>query len=173
MDLFTYVDKESRDESRDNSALGVLLRRLQLARRQARRHTYRSLAKASGLSPATICRIYNATKPPSWENLERLLQALEVSQVEIDKYWSTLWLNAVDAAAPITVDAADGLISPGREHCPSCGLWIADREAHVQQHEWRMSQDEKLERLEQSLREQRAYIQRLAARSAGGGAHSA
>ena len=161
MDLFTYVKKEGGGQPQDNSALAILLRRLKLTRRQARSGTYRSLAKASGLSSATICRIFNATKPPSWENLERLLRALEVPQIEIDRYWNTLWLNAENDAAPIKVDVADGLIAPGREHCPSCGLWIADRDAHVEHHEWRMSQDEKLELLEDLVREQRAYIEHL------------
>jgi len=143
MAMFTLVTGQpaNGEEPQDDSALSQLLRRLELAHREAGRPTYRAIGKDSGLSASTICRIFKARKSPPWDNLARVLKALGIEPDEIQNTWLELWLNAENDAEPIPVTLDDGLVAPGRAHCETCGVWIADPLAHAALHD-------KLDRLE-------------------------
>ncbi|GGQ77685.1 helix-turn-helix domain-containing protein [Couchioplanes azureus] len=135
MALFTLVTGPSDGEPTPEGGEGLarLLRRLELAHREAGRPTYRVIGKDCGLSASTICRIFNARKPPAWDNLERVLRALGVDP-DSDSGWRELWIHAENDAHPIAVELSDGLVAPGRESCHHCGVWIADREVHERHH---------------------------------------
>ncbi|HWS39081.1 MAG TPA: helix-turn-helix transcriptional regulator [Actinoplanes sp.] len=114
--------------------LAVLLSRLATARREARRPTHREIARATGLSASTICRIFKAKRPPSWNNLQRVLHALGID-TDADTTWLELWINADSRANPMPLPIRKGLLAPGRESCPVCGTWIADYKAHLAHHD--------------------------------------
>jgi transcriptional regulator with XRE-family HTH domain len=137
MALFTLVTKQPADgeQPSDDNALTVLRRRLELAHREAGRPTYRVISKESGLSASTICRIFKARKTPARDNLELLLKALGIAPDEIKNTWYQLWLNAENDCDPIAVTFDDGLVAPGREHCETCGVWLADPGAHIALHQ--------------------------------------
>ncbi|GIF16481.1 helix-turn-helix domain-containing protein [Actinoplanes teichomyceticus] len=141
MNVFTLVTENNRDDS----GLDVLRRRLQLAHQEARRPTYRMIGGQTGLSASTICRIFTARKPPAWDNLRRVLEALGIPAETVDETWHELWLNAENDAHPIPVQLVEGLSVPGREHCPDCGAWIADTDTHDSLHR-------RLDRLERLVR---------------------
>jgi hypothetical protein len=133
MELFTLV-KTPYDGKPvpQGDGLAMLLRRLELVRLQAGRPTYRQISRSCDLSASTVCRIFTAKKPPAWDNLRRVLKALDI---EADTSWRELWLNAENDADPIPVELGDGLIAPGRRHCSDCGTWIADEAAHAAHHQ--------------------------------------
>jgi Helix-turn-helix domain len=132
----------------DGDGLTVLLRRLEIARLEAGRPTYRVIGHKAKLSASTICRIFNAKKPPPWDNVERVLEALGVTP---DARWRELWRNAEDSANPIAVDLVDGLDAPGRRNCPTCGSWIADNNTHNEHHRRTEALAERIEELNEQL----------------------
>ncbi|MEV0900526.1 helix-turn-helix transcriptional regulator [Actinoplanes sp. NPDC049802] len=133
------------EDDQDCGALQVLLRRLRLAHQAAQRPTYRMIGNHAGLSASTICRLFNAVRPPAWDNLARVLKALGIPPAEIEADWRELWLGAEHDASPIPVSLVEGLAAPGREHCHECGTWIADPAVHDRLHQ-------RLDRLEHLVR---------------------
>ena len=136
MEVLTLVTGPSDgDHDPDSDGLTALLSRLKLAHRQAAKPTYRHIARICGLSASTVCRTFNAEKTPGWENLERILKALDIDPAA-DPTWRELWLNAENDAKPITVvELGDGMVVPGRRNCTGCGTWIADDETHDRHHQ--------------------------------------
>jgi hypothetical protein len=151
MEVFTLVTGTTDGESApDDDGLTLLLRRLELAYRKAGKPAYRQIGRSCGLSASTICRIFNAKKPPPWDNLEGVLRALRVD-VDADATWRELWLSAENDAKPITVELVDGLIAPGRRNCPGCGAWIADDDAHERHHQQIDTLTQQVDQLRQQL----------------------
>jgi hypothetical protein len=151
MTLFTLITGPTDGEPfPDGDGLAVLLRRLELAHRQAGRPTYRTIGRECGLSASTICRIFNAKKPPPWDNLKRVLRALGL-EADLDTTWHELWLHAENDTNPITVELANGLIAPGRQACPACGLWIADPDTHTTHHHHTDALTERVDELQRQL----------------------
>jgi transcriptional regulator with XRE-family HTH domain len=133
MNLYALIPEQV-DHHRIPSGLDNLLRRLRMAHREAGHPTYRQLGKQIGMSASTICRIFNATKPPPWHQLQQILGALQVSEEDIDTTWRTLWRRAENAAKPIPVELDPDLTVPGSDHCPACGVWLADAKIHGDLH---------------------------------------
>ncbi|MEH1099201.1 helix-turn-helix domain-containing protein [Micromonospora sp. CPCC 205561] len=125
------------------SHLAELVRLLKLTYRQAGNPSYRAIIRTTsiGLSTSTISRIFNAKKPPKWENLTELLLALGVPREDIETTWHRRWMLADNEANPLTeVENAGGELLPaGRrpkdvEVCHRCGAWIADTALHTRWH---------------------------------------
>jgi hypothetical protein len=133
MNLYALIPEQV-ERHRIPSGLDNLLRRLRLAHREAGHPTYRMLGKHIGMSASTICRIFNATKPPPWHQLHSILEALDVPDHEISTTWLTLWRGAENASKPIPVELDPHLTVPGTQHCTICGAWLADVKIHEDLH---------------------------------------
>jgi transcriptional regulator with XRE-family HTH domain len=68
--------------------------------REACDPSYRDLAKRSGVSKTTICRIVTDGHFPKWTTLRDLLIALEVDEEEIRTTWKRRWIDTQDVIKP-------------------------------------------------------------------------
>lgn len=134
MNVFSLIPGQADNQRRPNG-LDVLLRRLQLAHREADQPTYSMIGKQIGMSAATICRIFNAKKPPAWDKLRAVLEVLGIPDEEISTTWIDLWRGAENACQPIPVRLDAGLTVPGAEHCETCGAWLANTRIHADLHQ--------------------------------------
>ncbi len=135
MAVYTYVPgPDDGEPAPDLDPLTLLLRRLKIAHLEAGRPTYLSIGRDAGLSASTICRIFKATKPPAWDNLTRVLNALGADPDQ-DGTWRELWRGAMNRSRPVAVELSDGVLAPGHTNCPDCGVWISDPDTHQQQHQ--------------------------------------
>jgi hypothetical protein len=140
-----------------NKHLARLLAQMKIAYRQAGEPSYRTLAALAGpgLSASTISRIFNATKPPRWCNVARLLAALGVPAQELVSVWHPLWQQAVDKIKPIhgSLDPAHEPLTPHLQQdktCARCGASIADPAIHTKWHLRLGRAEELLEALERN-----------------------
>ena len=123
----------------------------ELPLRRAGNPSYRRLQRLTGLSPSTISRIFNARKPPKWENLARLLLALGVQRDEQHAVWHPLWAGAVDRVDPLD-DMPD--ISQEKQNlgCGRCGAVVVDGKLHDEFHTRLSRSEESLTMLERRTR---------------------
>ena len=134
--------------------LEELLNQVRIAYRSAGEPSYRNIARITGrrLSPSTISRIFRATTPPKWFNLELLLTALGVPAQDLKTVWHPLWAKAQNTVNPITdpTAASQELISPAPQDttCVECGAAIADLTIHRKWHERLGRANDVLEALE-------------------------
>jgi hypothetical protein len=135
------MSSETVEPEQRSSDLVHLLEQLKITRRQAGNPSYRKIALISGswLSPSTICRIFNATHAPKWDNLTALLTALGVPPEDLTSVWHLMWAKTIDPVAD-RVEVRE-LLSPGlrdksgREACLKCGAAIAEPAVHVEWHQ--------------------------------------
>jgi transcriptional regulator with XRE-family HTH domain len=122
----------------ENEDLTRLLKQLRIAYRQAGEPPYRDLAALTRLSASTISRIFNATKPPKYRNLQRVLVALGVLTSEHRTTWYPLWYQAVNRVRPLdepTNTPPADLDSQGLDTgCSQCGAAVVDAELHAKWH---------------------------------------
>jgi len=133
MDIYSLIPEQV-DDSYRLTGLEVLLRRLQIAHSEADEPTYAMIGKKIGMSASTVCRIFNAKKPPSWQKLRAVLRVLDIADEEINTVWRDLWRDAENTAKSIPVRLDANLAIPGAEHCEICGAWLADRKVHDELH---------------------------------------
>lgn len=142
MDVYSLIPEQA-GESQRLTGLEVLLRRLQIAHSEADQPTYAMIGKKIGMSASTVCRVFNAKKPPAWPKLRAVLHVLGIPDEEINSAWRDLWRDAENTAKSIPVRLDANLAIPGAENCEICGAWLADRKRHSEMH-YRINQLELL-----------------------------
>jgi transcriptional regulator with XRE-family HTH domain len=169
--LMTMVDKVrslvgGKDAVRpENDELEQLKNRLRVIYRRQGEQSYRVLAAQTGLSAATISRIFNATKPPKWNNLQRVLAALGVTQGEQESDWHPLWSSAQDRIKPLGEAASFAeKPSPPRDPqktiCQWCGVEVEAARADVHA-TWHKELTERIARIDGLLRAIEHRMRRL------------
>ncbi|BCB87569.1 hypothetical protein Psuf_048820 [Phytohabitans suffuscus] len=178
--LMTMVDKvRSLVGGKDGGAqpdydeLEQLKNNLRVIYRRQGEQSYRVLAAQTGLSAATISRIFNATKPPKWSNLQLVLAALGVTQAQQEADWHPLWSSAQDRIKPLGEPAGfaekpDTPRDPQRTVCRWCGVEVEAAQADVHA-TWHKETTERLGRMDGLLRAMEHRMRRLPLGIAGAG----
>ncbi|GIF73700.1 helix-turn-helix domain-containing protein [Asanoa siamensis] len=119
--------------------LNELLTLLRATYRRAQEPSLREISRLCQrrISPSTISRIFNASKPPKWRNLETLLDALGVDPDDLEQIWYPLWAKAQNKVNPIEPgDRPVGRLHPRQADkiCEECGALIGDAGKHRAYH---------------------------------------
>jgi transcriptional regulator with XRE-family HTH domain len=111
------------------------------ARLNAGDPSFSDIAKAAQLSKATVNRLLNDAKVPTWRTVAAYLRACDIAATEINTVWKPRWValkkttDAKKAPSSSLARTTVELATPAGETCTLCGTWVTDRTLHAAFHE--------------------------------------